>query len=96
MPREGRETGPCTNPHNVWLLKTEGMNSLSLYNEWDLQPRTLKVSLLSTGQARRVSVPKETATCKERQRKNSSLYNATEWGEGGGTKWETDRFILIL
>lgn len=34
------------NPHNIWVGKLEGPNFVSTYNQEDLKPGTLKISVL--------------------------------------------------
>ena len=37
------------NPHSIPPGKPEELNSVSLYTQWDLEPRALKVNHFSTG-----------------------------------------------
>ena len=34
-------TGGKMNPHNIWFCKPEGLISLALHNQWELEPGTL-------------------------------------------------------
>lgn len=34
------------NPHNIWVGKLEGTNFVSTYNQEDLKPGILKISVL--------------------------------------------------
>lgn len=69
------------NPHTICLWKSEGPNSVSSYNQWDLNPRTLNISSLSSVKAQRaieswVPALKEGAQqAIERQGRSSSLKN---------------------
>lgn len=42
-PRHGRSCSEKTNPHNVWLGKTGGLNFMSIYDQLGLPPGTLKI-----------------------------------------------------
>ena len=42
------------NPHNIWLWKPKGLNSVSSYNQQDLKPGILKISRLNFKRAERV------------------------------------------
>lgn len=70
-----------TNPHNVWFKKPEGLNSMSLYNQRDLEPGALKVSRLQhwascKASDTRVAALKKIAVFEEKQHKNGTLLNA--------------------
>ena len=91
--RQGTHTEE-TNTHTVRLWELEGLDTMSLYNQWDLEPGALQVSCLSTEQARResdswVATLKERAARVEKQHKNGSLHDARG-------KRETGLFIRIL
>ena len=72
------------NPHSNWLGKWEGMNFMSYFNQWDLKPRILKVSMLGS-----VKFQGHWGCSWKEGRQTAREH--TEWNNDLNSAWDTQR-----